>query len=121
MQQSRHLPSLTTLCIPFWDDLDLRTAGNVYYQNDAANNRFIVEYKKYVLTILQESFIHSGNAIQRHGRIFYQYLDMTASLVNSCTIGTRERSRFNRSAGCLQCSIPAQQSCYQDRERSCMA
>ncbi|MCB0726910.1 MAG: T9SS type A sorting domain-containing protein, partial [Ignavibacteriae bacterium] len=72
---------------PFWDDLDLRTAGNVYYQNDAANNRFIVEYKNVPHYSTGELYTFQV-MLYSDGRIFYQYLDMTASLVNSCTIGT---------------------------------
>jgi len=72
---------------PFWDDLDLRTAGNVYYQNDAANNRFVVEYKNVPHYTTGELYTFQV-FLYSDGRIIYQYLDMTASLVNSCTIGT---------------------------------
>jgi len=72
---------------PFWDDMDLRTSGTVYYKDDAANNRFIVEYKDvphydppaggpYTYQIILYS----------DGRIYYQYLSMTSPLDNA-TIG----------------------------------
>ncbi len=72
----------------FWDDLDLRVSGAVYYQHDAANNRFIIEYKDvphydppaggpYTFQIILYS----------DGRIYYQYLNMNSPL-NDCTIGT---------------------------------
>ena len=72
---------------PFWDDLDLRTSGAVYYLNDAANNRFIVEYKAVPHYSTGELYTFQV-MIYADGRIYYQYQDMNASLVNSCTIGT---------------------------------
>jgi len=70
---------------PFWDDMDVRTSGGIYYYNDAANNRFIVMYKAvphfstggpYTFEVILYS----------DGRIFFQYLNMTDPL-NSSTIG----------------------------------
>lgn len=72
----------------FWDDMDLRNSGNVYYYNDAANNRFIVEWKDvphydppgggpYTYQII----------LYRDGRIYYQYLTMNAP-TNTNSIGT---------------------------------
>ncbi|MEO6696246.1 MAG: T9SS type A sorting domain-containing protein [Ignavibacteria bacterium] len=72
----------------FWDDLDFRVSGSVYYKNDAANNRFIIMYKDaphydppaggpYTFEVI----------IYNDGRIFYQYLNMNAPL-NTHTIGT---------------------------------
>ena len=76
------------LCLyPFWDDLDLRTSGNVYYYNDAANNRFIIEYKDAPHFSTGELYTFEA-IIYRDGRVYYQYLSMTSSLLNSCTIGT---------------------------------
>ncbi|MBK9331959.1 MAG: exo-alpha-sialidase [Ignavibacteria bacterium] len=69
----------------FWDDLDVRTSGQVFYYNDAVNNRFIVEYKNvphystggpYTFQIL----------LYADGRIYYQYQNVT-SPNNSNTIG----------------------------------
>ena len=71
----------------FWDDLNLTTGGNVYYYNDAANNRFIVEYKDVPHYSTGELYTFQI-LLYSDGRIYYQYLNMTASLVNSCTIGT---------------------------------
>ncbi|MFZ1322713.1 MAG: T9SS type A sorting domain-containing protein [Ignavibacteria bacterium] len=72
---------------PFWDDLDLRTSGHVYYMNDPANNRFIVEYKDAPHFTSGELYTFQL-IIYNDGRIYYQYLNMDSSLLNSCTIGT---------------------------------
>ena len=73
---------------PFWDDLDLRGSGNIYYFNDVTNNRFIVQYNKvphyndggglgpYTFQVI----LHSN------GNIYFQYLNMAAPL-NSSTVG----------------------------------
>jgi hypothetical protein len=75
----------------FWDDLDLRTSGTVYYFNDAVNNRFIVEFKDvphygsggpYTFQII----LHSD------GSILYQYQSISTP-DNSVSIG------FENSAG----------------------
>jgi hypothetical protein len=71
---------------PFWDDLDFRTSGSVWYRNDAANNRFIVQYKDAPHYSTGELYTFQV-ILYSDGRIYYQYLDMQASLLNSCTIG----------------------------------
>lgn len=69
----------------FWDDLDFRVTGTVYYYNDAANNRFIIEWK-------DAPHYSSGGPytfeiiIYNDGRVFYQYQNIT-SPNNSNTIG----------------------------------
>ena len=78
-------PNLTLY--PFWDDQDVRTAGGIYYYNDAANNRFIVMYKDVPHYTTGELYTYE-TIIYSDGRIYYQYLNMTSTLVNSCTIGT---------------------------------
>lgn len=69
----------------FWDDLDVRTSGTIYYYNDAVNNRFIIEYKDvphystggpYTFEII----------LNYNGKINIQYLTSVAPL-NSSTIG----------------------------------
>ncbi len=78
-----------TLCA-FWDDLDFRTSGTVYYYNDAVNNRYIIEYK-------DAPHYSSGGPytfeimIYSDGRIFYQYQNIT-SLDNSNTVGFENSS-----------------------------
>ena len=71
--------------LPMWDDMDVRTSGGIYYFNDAPNNRFIVQYNNvphyssggpYTFQVMLYS----------DGRIYYQYLNMTAPL-NSNTVG----------------------------------
>lgn len=69
----------------FWDDLDIRSSGAVYYYYDSPNNRFIVEFKNvphyssggpYTFEIILNS----------NGQILYQYQSIV-SLDNSATIG----------------------------------
>ena len=80
-----------TVIYPFWDDLDLRTSGSVYYKNDAPNNRFIVMYKDVPHYTSGELYTFE-TIIYGDGRIYYQYLNMTSTLVNSCTIGTENET-----------------------------
>jgi hypothetical protein len=70
----------------FWDDLSPQVSGGIYYYNDIANNRFIVQY---------DSVPHYTSVVGRYtceailystGRIVYQYQDMTG-VVNNGTIG----------------------------------
>ncbi len=71
---------------PFWDDLYLVTSGTVYYYNDVANSRFIVEY-------LNVPHFSSGGPytfeviFKPDGTMLYQYQSMDLTLVNSSTIG----------------------------------
>jgi hypothetical protein len=69
----------------FWDDLDVRTSGNIYYYNDVANSRFIVEYKDVPHYSTGELYTFEI-ILYYDGRIYYQYLNMN-TLLNSCTIG----------------------------------
>ena len=76
---------------PFWDDLNLTSSGSVYYYNDIANNRFIVEY-------LNVPHFSSGGPytfeviFRPDGTILYQYQTMDLTLVNSSTIGIQNAS-----------------------------
>ena len=72
------------LC-PFWDDLDVRTSGQIFYYNDAVNNRFIVEYKAVPHYSSGELYTFEV-IIYSDGRIYYQYQSIGA-LNNSNTIG----------------------------------
>ncbi len=69
----------------FWDDLDVRTSGGIYYYYDAANSQYIIEYYNaphystggpYTFEII----------IKSSGQIICQYLSMTDPL-NSASIG----------------------------------
>ncbi len=72
----------------FWDDMDTRTTGTVYYKNDAANNRFIVEYKDVPHYTPPGGGPYTYEVIiYNDGRVFYQYLSVLDP-VNDCTIGT---------------------------------
>lgn len=70
---------------PFWDDLDVRTSGGIYYYNDVANSRFVIQYNNV-------PHFSSGGPytfqvfLYTNGRIVYQYQSMV-SLLNSATIG----------------------------------
>ncbi len=70
---------------PFWDDLDLRASGSVYYYNDVSNSRFIVQFNNvphfgtggpYTFQVI----LHSN------GSIYFQYLNM-GTPSNSNTVG----------------------------------
>jgi hypothetical protein len=74
---------------PFWDDINITTAGAIYYYNDVANNRFIIEYKGVPHYTSLELYTFQ-TIIYNDGRIYYQYLSMDPVLVNSCTIGTED-------------------------------
>ncbi|MFZ1320672.1 MAG: hypothetical protein WAT71_03875 [Ignavibacteria bacterium] len=69
----------------FWDDLDVRTSGQVFYYNDVVNNRFIVEYK-------DVPHYSSGGPytfeviIYSDGRIYFQYQNI-GTVNNSNTVG----------------------------------
>ena len=71
---------------PFWDDLYLVTSGAVYYYNDVANNRFIVEY-------LNVPHFSTGGPytfeviLKPDGTILYQYLTLDMTTANSQTVG----------------------------------
>ncbi len=75
----------------FWDDIDIGDGGNIYHYNDAANNRFIVEYKDVPHYSSGELYTFEV-MIYGDGRIYYQYLNMASTLVNSCTIGNENSS-----------------------------
>ncbi|MDZ4712660.1 MAG: T9SS type A sorting domain-containing protein [bacterium] len=79
-------PNAALYC--FWDDMDTRVTGSVWYKSEPQNNRFIVEWKDvphydppaggpYTYQII----------IYNDGRIIYQYLSIN-SPDNSATIGT---------------------------------
>jgi len=74
-----------TIIGPWWDDLDLRTAGTVHYYNDVANNRFIVQYTNVPHFSSGELYTFQ-TILYANGTILYQYLDMQ-SLLTSATIG----------------------------------
>ena len=73
----------------FWDDMNLMNGGTVYYYDDAANNRFIIEY-------FNVPHYFSGGPytfeiiLRPNGTILYQYLNMDLTLVNSATIGVQD-------------------------------
>ncbi|MBI5216969.1 MAG: choice-of-anchor D domain-containing protein [Ignavibacteriae bacterium] len=69
----------------FWDDLDVRTSGGVYYYHDATNNRYIIEY--YNAPHFSTGGPYTFQIILKpSGEILCQYLTMTNPL-NSSSIG----------------------------------
>ncbi|MBS1518521.1 MAG: exo-alpha-sialidase, partial [Bacteroidetes bacterium] len=70
---------------PFWDDQDVRTAGQIIYYHDAANNRFVVEYKDVPHFSTGGPYTYQV-LLYSDGRIYFQYQNMTDPL-NSATIG----------------------------------
>jgi subtilisin family serine protease len=83
------LPSTSApenLLAAFWDDLDLRSAGDVFYYSEPDGSRFI-------LSFVGVPHYSSGGPytfeliLYPNGKIVYQYLDMQSTLLNSATIG----------------------------------
>jgi len=69
----------------FWDDLDVRTSGGIYYYNDVTNNRYIIEY--YNAPHYSTGGPYTFQIILKpSGEILCQYLTMTDPL-NSSSIG----------------------------------
>lgn len=84
---STALPNLALYA--FWDDLDLRTTGGVYYYHDAPNSRYIVEYKD--VPHYSSGGVYTFQIfLYTDGRIYYQYQNMTSALT-SATIGTENQ------------------------------
>lgn len=77
---------------PWWDDLNLTTSGTVHHYNDAANNRFIVQYTNVPHYGTTEPGVYTFQIfIYRNGEIVYQYNNMQQTL-NSATIGIENGS-----------------------------
>ncbi len=75
---------------PFWDDLYLPTGGAVYYYDDAANNRFIIEWDDvpHIAGIGTYNFqIH----LHQNGVAYFQYETLTGD-VSQCGIGTNNET-----------------------------
>jgi hypothetical protein len=81
------LPDVTdpnNAIFPFWDDLDLNfSTGKVYYYNDAANNRFIIQYNN----VPHYSGGSEGPGpytfeviLNKDGKILFQYKSVLRSL-----------------------------------------
>jgi subtilisin family serine protease len=89
------LPNASTdapenLLAPFWDDLDLRTSGHVYYHYDGA--RFVVAW-------VDAPHFSTGGPytfeiiLYPSGTIDYQYLGMNGTRLNEATIGVQNQTR----------------------------
>ncbi|MBT8390391.1 MAG: T9SS type A sorting domain-containing protein [Ignavibacteriaceae bacterium] len=68
---------------PFWDDLDGRTQGNVYYKQES--DKFIIQFTNW------QKYSGTGSltfqiVLKSNNRIYLYYENMAASL-NSCTVG----------------------------------
>lgn len=77
------------LIAPFWDDLDPTRGGTIYYWDDPAADRFIVEFKnvRHYSGTTTESF---QVILLPDGSITFQY--QTASTTNSCSVGIENAS-----------------------------
>ncbi|HEX7878961.1 MAG TPA: FlgD immunoglobulin-like domain containing protein [Candidatus Eisenbacteria bacterium] len=74
------------LVAPFWDDFNPANAGTIYYYQDVANNRFIVQYDavSYYADDLSSNTFQV--IINKDGTIVFQYLDID-SPSNAGTVG----------------------------------
>lgn len=70
----------------FWDDLDPDAGGAIYAYDDAANNRFIVQFDAVPAFFSGELFTFQF-ILYQDGTIRFQYLDMDASDIESATTG----------------------------------
>jgi hypothetical protein len=73
---------------PFWDDLDGRTQGNVYYKQEG--NKFIIQFTNW------QKYSGTGSltfqvVLQSNNRIYFYYENMAVSLT-SCTVGIENNS-----------------------------
>jgi hypothetical protein len=78
--------TITNHIAPFWDDLDLRTAGAVYQYNDPGNTYTVFSWNgvpRYASSSDLETF---QIVLDNQGRIRFNYLTMMGTL-NSSTIG----------------------------------
>ncbi len=78
--------TITNHIAPFWDDLDLRTAGAVYQYNDPGNTFTVFSYNgvpRYASSSDLQTF---QIVLDNQGRIRFNYLDVNGTL-NSNTIG----------------------------------
>ncbi len=73
------------LIAPFWDDLNPSADGQVYYYNDEANGRFIVEWHN-VPHYYNEGSYSFEAILYPDGEILFQYQNMNGDLT-SATIG----------------------------------
>ena len=90
---NRPIPTSTTpnaLLAVFWDDMNLETAGAIYYYYDVNNDRFIVQW--------DSVFKWTGSGpfwfqiiLEECGNILYQYETMSG-LLNSATVGIENPS-----------------------------
>jgi hypothetical protein len=70
----------------WWDDLDVRTSGTIHYYDDAANNRFIVQYTNVPHYSGTPGVYTFQVILNASGTVLCQYLDMQQTL-NSATLG----------------------------------
>ncbi|MBK6765728.1 MAG: S8 family serine peptidase [bacterium] len=82
------------LLAPFWDDIYLPASGQVFYYDDAANNRFIIEWDDC------EHYPGTGDnynfqiILYSNGRIVFQYDDMGVGAIGvvEATVGIQNES-----------------------------
>ncbi len=83
------------LLAPFWDDLDFYGVPHVYTYGDGS--RFIVQYndvsRHYYPAPSEPDHMTFQVILYPSGRIVYQYLTMTATLLDSATIGIQNQAK----------------------------
>jgi len=89
------LPSAATdtpenLIAPFWDDLDFRTSGHVYYHHDGS--KLIIEYAA-VPRLTSGGPYTFEIILYPSGTIDFQYLDMQGTRLNEATVGIQNAAR----------------------------
>jgi hypothetical protein len=86
---NRSIPSIrlpNAMICPLWDDLSPQNSAGIYYYNDTANGRFIVQYDS-VPHFNTTIGLYTFEAILYNtGRIVFQYQSLSGAL-NSCTVG----------------------------------
>ncbi len=75
------------LIAAYWDDLNPSAGGAIYYYYDVANNRFIVEYFMIPIYGMTGSSLTFEVILYPSGDIDIMYSTMTATALNSCTVG----------------------------------
>lgn len=74
----------------FWDDLDLRFRGKLYFYNDTFTGRFIIQYdsvQRYANGAQNSDTMTFQIILRPNGSIQTHYREMIATVLNSATIG----------------------------------
>lgn len=75
---------------PFWDDLDGTSSGNVYTKQEG--NKFIIQYNNWPRYSSSGSALTFQIVLHQNGKIVIYYKTMTASALNSATVGIENQT-----------------------------